>query len=238
MPVIEVKNINKSFGSTHVLNDINFKVEPGDFFGLFGPNGAGKTTLLRVITGQLAPDSGEAVTLGVSHRDALAVKRMVGIVPEAETPPTFLTARETLELTCKIRGVEDLSRVDYWLDFFDIKEKADVLCRDLSKGQRQKVMLAAAFIHEPDLLLVDEPFINLDPIYQRKVREYLMSLVAMGRTVFMCTHILEIAEKVCSRIAVINEGEIVSTGSLDELRVGDEDLEDIFLRVVEQAAAA
>ena len=238
MPVIEVKNINKSFGATHVLNDINFKVEPGDFFGLFGPNGAGKTTLLRVITGQLAPDSGEAITLGVSHRDALAVKRMVGIVPEAETPPTFLTARETLELTCKIRGVEDLSRVDYWLDFFDIAEKADVLCRDLSKGQRQKVMLAAAFIHEPELLLVDEPFINLDPIYQRKVREYLMSLVAMGRTVFMCTHILEIAEKVCSRIAVINEGHIVSTGSLDELRVGDEDLEDIFLRVVDQAATA
>ena len=238
MPVIEVKDINKSFGPVQVLKDINFTVEPGDFFGLFGPNGAGKTTLLRVITGQLAPDSGEALTLGVSHRDALAVKRMVGIVPEAETPPTFLTARETLELTCKIRGVEDLSRVDYWLDFFDIMEKADVLCRDLSKGQRQKVMLAAAFIHEPELLLVDEPFINLDPIYQRKVREYLMSLVAMGRTVFMCTHILEIAEKVCSRIAVINEGEIVSTGSLDELRVGDEDLEDIFLRVVDQAAAA
>jgi len=238
MPVIEVKDINKSFGPVQVLKDINFTVEPGDFFGLFGPNGAGKTTLLRVITGQLAPDSGEALTLGVSHRDALAVKRMVGIVPEAETPPTFLTARETLELTCKIRGVEDLSRVDYWLDFFDITEKADVLCRDLSKGQRQKVMLAAAFIHEPELLLVDEPFINLDPIYQRKVREYLMSLVAMGRTVFMCTHILEIAEKVCSRIAVINEGEIVSTGSLDELRVGDEDLEDIFLRVVDQAAAA
>jgi len=238
MPVIEVKDINKSFGPVQVLKDIKFHVEPGDFFGLFGPNGAGKTTLLRVITGQLAPDSGEALTLGVSHRDALAVKRMVGIVPEAETPPTFLTARETLELTCKIRGVEDLSRVDYWLDFFDITEKADVLCRDLSKGQRQKVMLAAAFIHEPELLLVDEPFINLDPIYQRKVREYLMSLVAMGRTVFMCTHILEIAEKVCSRIAVINEGEIVSTGSLDELRVGDEDLEDIFLRVVDQAAAA
>ncbi|MCW4013685.1 MAG: ABC transporter ATP-binding protein [Candidatus Bathyarchaeota archaeon] len=238
MPVIEVKNINKSFGTTQVLRDINFHVEPGDFFGLFGPNGAGKTTLLRVITGQLAPDSGEAVTLGVSHRDALAVKRMVGIVPEAETPPTFLTARETLELTCRIRKVEDLGKVDYWLDFFDISEKADVLCRDLSKGQRQKVMLAAAFIHEPDLLLVDEPFINLDPIYQRKVREYLMSLVAIGRTVFMCTHILEIAEKVCTRIAVINDGQIVSTGSLDELRVGDEDLEDIFLRVVEQAAAA
>lgn len=238
MPVIEVKDINKSFGSTQVLRDISFTVEQGDFFGLFGPNGAGKTTLLRVITGQLAPDSGEALIMGVSHSDSMAVKRFVGIVPEAETPPTFLTARETLELTCKIRDVEDLSRVDHWLDFFDINDKADVLCRDLSKGQRQKVMLAAAFIHEPELLLVDEPFINLDPIYQRKVREYLRSLVAMGRTVFMCTHILEIAEKVCSRIAVINAGRIVSTGSMDELRVGDENLEDIFLRVVEQPATA
>ena len=238
MPVIDVANINKSFGTVKVLKDINIQVEKGDFYGLFGPNGAGKTTLLRIITGQLAPDSGEAITSGVSHRDPMAVKRLVGIVPEAETPPTFLTARETLELTCRIRGIDDLSRVDEWLRFFGITDKSDVLCRDLSKGQRQKVMLAAAFIHEPEILLVDEPFINLDPIYQRKVREYLKALVAGGRTVFMCTHILEIAEKLCNRIAVINDGRIVSSGSLDELRVGDEDLEDIFLRVVEQPAAA
>ena len=238
MPVIEVTDINKCFGETQVLKDINFTVAKGEFFGLFGPNGAGKTTLLRIITGQLAPDSGEAVTMGVSHSDPMGVKRLVGIVPEAETPPTFLTARETLELTCRIRHVDDLGRVDEWLSFFDITDKADVLCRDLSKGQRQKVMLASAFIHEPEILLVDEPFINLDPIYQRKVREYLRDLVSEGCTVFMCTHILEIAEKLCTKIAVINEGRIVSSGSMDELRVGDEDLEDIFLRVVEQPAVA
>ena len=238
MPVIEVTDINKSFGETQVLKDISFTVEKGDFYGLFGPNGAGKTTLLRIITGQLAPDSGEALTMGVSSSDPMGVKRLVGIVPEAETPPTLLTARETLELTCRIRRVDDLGRVDEWLRFFDITDKADVLCRDISKGQRQKVMLASAFIHEPEILLVDEPFINLDPIYQRKVREYLRGLVSEGRTVFMCTHILEIAEKLCTQIAVINEGRIVSSGSLDELRVGDEDLEDIFLRVVEQPAVA
>ena len=238
MPVIEVTDINKSFGETQVLKDINFTVKKGDFYGLFGPNGAGKTTLLRIITGQLAPDSGEALTMGVSHNDPMGVKRLVGIVPEAETPPTFLTARETLELTCMIRRVDDLGRVDEWLRFFDITDKADVLCRDISKGQRQKVMLASAFIHEPEILLVDEPFINLDPIYQRKVREYLRGLVSEGRTIFMCTHILEIAEKLCTQIAVINEGHIVSSGSMDELRIGDEDLEDIFLRVVEQPAVA
>ena len=238
MPVIDVTDINKSFGETQVLKDISFIVEKGDFFGLFGPNGAGKTTLLRIITGQLAPDSGEALTMGVSSSDPMGVKRLVGIVPEAETPPTFLTARETLELTCRIRRVDDLGRVDEWLRFFDITDKADVLCRDISKGQRQKVMLASAFIHEPEILLVDEPFINLDPIYQRKVREYLRGLVSEGRTVFMCTHILEMAEKLCTQIAVINEGRIVSSGSMDDLRVGDEDLEDIFLRVVEQPAVA
>jgi ABC-2 type transport system ATP-binding protein len=238
LSVIEVNNINKSFGETQVLKKVRFRVEKGDFFGLFGPNGAGKTTLLRIITGQLNPDSGTAITLGIPHSDPIGVKRLVGIVPEAETPPTFLTARETLELTCRIRKVDDLSRVDHWLRFFDIVDKADVLCRDLSKGQRQKVMLASAFIHKPEVLLVDEPFINLDPIYQRKVREYLKGLVTAGTTIFMCTHILGIAEKLCTKIAVINGGRIVSSGSVDDLRMGDEDLEQIFLRVVEQPAIA
>jgi ABC-2 type transport system ATP-binding protein len=236
MPVIEIKNINKSFGIVKVLKNISFTVEKGDFFGLFGPNGAGKTTLLRIITGQLAPDSGETLTAGISHRDSIGVKTLVGIVPEVETPPTFLTARETLELTCRIRNIEDLNRVDHWLRFFDIADKGDVLCRDLSKGQKQKIMLASAFIHEPEILMVDEPFINLDPIYQRKVREYLKKIVADGCTVFMCTHILDIAEKVCNKIAVINEGSIVGCGSLDEIRIDDEPLEDIFLRMVEQSA--
>jgi ABC-2 type transport system ATP-binding protein len=238
MPVIEVNNINKSFGETQVLKNVNVKVEEGDFFGLFGPNGAGKTTLLRIITGQLEPDRGEAITLGISNKDPIGVKRLVGIVPEAETPPTFLTARETLELTCRIRELDDLGRIDYWLRFFDITEKADILCRDLSKGQRQKIMLASAFIHNPEVLLVDEPFINLDPIYQRKVRKFLKDFVEEGGTIFMCTHILEIAEKLCNKIAVINEGRIVSSGHIDELRLGDEDLEQIFLRMVEQPAIA
>lgn len=237
MPVIDIRNVSKSFGDVKVLDDVCFKVERGDFFGLFGPNGAGKTTLLRIITGQLAADTGESWTLGVPHTDPTGVKSKVGIVPEAETPPTFLTARETLELTCRIRDVDDLGKVDHWLRFFEIEEKEDVLCRDLSKGQRQKVMLAAAFIHEPEVLLVDEPFINLDPIYQRKVREYLRGLVDAGRTVFMCTHILEIADRLCNTIAVINNGRIISHGTLDEIRISeDENLEDIFLRVVEQPA--
>jgi len=159
----------------------------------------------------------------------------VGIVPEAETPPTFLTTREALELTCRIRNLDDITgRVDHWLKFFDINAKEDVLCRDLSKGQRQKVMLASAFIHEPRLLLLDEAFINLDPIYQRRLREYLRELTEKGRTIFLCTHILEIAEKLCTRVAVIDGGSIVAEGTIDELRSREgEGLEEIFMRAVD-----
>jgi len=233
---IEIINVSKYFGKTKVLDEVSLSIQQGTFFGLLGPNGAGKTTLLRIIIGQISPDKGQTLTLGIPNENALGVKSLVGIVPEAETPPTFLTARETLELTCRIRGVDAYDKVDYWLNFFDLEDKQDLLCRDLSKGQRQKVMLAAAFIHEPTVLLVDEPFINLDPIFQRKVRKYLKEIILAGRTVFMCTHILEIADKLCSKIAIINEGKIIRQGTLDELREEkDEMLEDIFMRAVSNA---
>jgi len=233
---IQAVNISKSFGSVRVLDNVNLTVAPGEFFGLFGPNGAGKTTLLRVLTGQLAPDSGSAFTAGVPLTDPIRLKIRVGIVPEAETPPTFLTTQETLELTCRLRGLGDMGeRVERWIRFFDLDEKRDVLCRDLSKGQRQKVMLAAAFIHEPELLLLDEPFINLDPIYQRRLREYLASMVSGGRTVFMCSHLLEIAERLCDSVAIINRGRIVEQGRLGDL--GGR-LEDVFLRAVEASQVA
>ncbi|MFB0557903.1 MAG: ABC transporter ATP-binding protein [Candidatus Bathyarchaeia archaeon] len=235
MSVIEAINVSKRFGDVEAVVDVSLTVHAGEFFGLFGPNGAGKTTLLRMLAGQLEPDLGEIKTAGVSHMDPIGIRRAVGIVPEVETPPTFLTAQEFLELACRIRGVDGvMKRVDWWLSFFEMEEMRDVLCRDLSKGQRQKAMLASAFIHEPQLLLLDEPFINLDPIFQRRVREYLEELVEKERTVFMCTHILEIAERVCTRVAVINRGRIVDQGTIDQMRSADgEGLEEIFMRLVE-----
>jgi ABC-2 type transport system ATP-binding protein len=178
------------------------------------------------------------VTAGVPNTIPIRLKQRVGIVPEAETPPTFLTAQETLELTCMIRGLDDMqNRIERWVRFFDLEEKRDILCRDLSKGERQKVMLAAAFIHEPKLLLLDEPFINLDPIYQRRVREYLQGVASESRTVFMCTHILEIAERLCDTVAVIHRGRVVEQGKLSEVSRGG-GLEEVFLRAVESGAIA
>jgi ABC-2 type transport system ATP-binding protein len=236
---IEATHLSKRFGSLTVLNNISLSVSKGEFFGLFGSNGAGKTTLLRILTGQLSADSGEVRTAGYSISDPISIKRSVGIVPEAESPPTFLTAREALELSCLLRNLNNVSeRVERWLDYFDLQEKSNVLCRDLSKGQRQKLMLISAFIHEPSIIFLDEAFINLDPIYQRSLRAYLKSLVEEGRTIFMCTHILEIAEKLCSRVAVIDKGSIVAQGSIDELRSqAGENLEEIFIRAVKNENA-
>jgi ABC-2 type transport system ATP-binding protein len=235
MAIIEVKGISKNFGDVQALKNVNLSIESGEFFGCFGPNGAGKTTLLKILSGQLESSNGSARILEI---DVLAkpieVKKAIGIVPEVESPPSYLTGREYLHFVGRVRKVEDLSnKIDYWLDFFELREKEDVICRDLSKGMRQKLMIASALIHKPNLLFLDEPFINLDPLYQKKVKDYLINYTKNGGTIFMCTHILEIAEKICTRVAIINEGEILAMGRIDDLKKQpSEDLEKIFLRLV------
>jgi len=232
--IVSTSSLSKRFGEKIALDRVTLEVQPGDLFGLFGPNGAGKTTLLRILTGQLEQDSGAAQVTGLDVRsDPLGVKRLIGIVPEVESPPTYLTAYEYLYFVAKIRNAEDIDKkIDRWLDFFDLREARDVICRDLSKGMRQKIMLSSAFIHEPKLLFLDEPFINLDPIYQRKLREYLLGYVKDGGTIFMCSHLLEIAERLCDKAAIISEGRIVKSGTMAEIVKGEKTLEDVFLKLV------
>lgn len=224
----------KQYGGMKALDSVNISVDEGDFFGFFGPNGAGKTTLIRIFTGQLEPTSGSVNVLGVDVvKDPLGVKRLIGIVPEVESPPTYLTAYEYLYFVGKIRGLEGLEgRIDKWLSFFDLEEKKGTICKDMSKGMRQKLMLASAFIHEPKLLFLDEPFINLDPIYQRLLREYLEDYIAKGGTVFMASHILEISERLCNKLAIVNLGRVVAQGRINDLIREGENLEKLFLRSV------
>jgi len=234
MAVIEGRNVVKQYGGMKALDSVSISVEEGDFFGFFGPNGAGKTTLIRIFTGQLEPTSGSVNVLGVDVvKDPLGVKRLIGIVPEVESPPTYLTAYEYLYFVGKIRGLEGLEgRIDKWLSFFDLEEKKGTICKDMSKGMRQKLMLASAFIHEPKLLFLDEPFINLDPIYQRLLREYLEDYIAKGGTVFMASHILEISERLCNKLAIVNLGRVVAQGRINDLIREGENLEKLFLRSV------
>ena len=234
MRVLEAKDIVKEFGGLKALDRVTISVDKGDFFGFFGPNGAGKSTLIRILTGQLEPTSGSVDVLGVDvNKEPLKVKELIGIVPEVESPPSYLTGYEYLYFVGKVRNLDKLDdRIEKWLSFFDLESKKGTICKDMSKGMRQKIMLASAFIHEPKLLFMDEPFINLDPIYQRILREYLQEYVAKGGTVFMASHILEISERLCNRLAIVNLGKVVAQGNKDELLKDGENLERLFMRSV------
>ena len=234
MPVIEATQLSKRYGNVEALRGIELRIERGEFFGLFGPNGAGKTTMLRILTGQLRPTAGTARVLGVDVlAEPLKVKALVGIVPEVESPPSYLTATEYLEFVARVRKQDRIeARVAKWIEFFDLQGERDTLCKDLSKGTRQKLMLASAFLHDPQLVFLDEPFINLDPIYQRKLRDFLQDYVAEGGTVFMASHLLDIAERLCDHVAVIRGGSVIATGSVAEIRGAEADLESAFLRLV------
>ena len=234
MSVIQTENISKKFGDFAALKDISITVDEGEFFGLCGPNGAGKTTLLRILTGQLVPSGGQASVLGTDPvKEPIGVKSIIGIVPEVESPPSYLTAYEFLYFVSKVRKIEGSEdKIRKWMDFFDLTENEGVVCRDLSKGNRQKLMLAGAFMHEPRVLFLDEPLINLDPLYQRKVKDYLSGYVKNGGTIFMCTHLLEMAEKICSSVAIINGGSIVVREGIDQLVGEFGSLEDAFISLV------
>lgn len=236
---IGTESLGRKFGELDAVKDVTFSVAKGELFGLLGPNGAGKSTLLKLLTGQLQPTSGRSLVLGLDPaQDPIAVKRAVGIVPELESPPSFLTGREYLHFIGLVRNLENIeSRTDHWIDYLDMKDAARTPCKDLSKGTRQKLMIAAALIHEPPLVFLDEPFSGLDPKYQRLLREYLAEYLAKGNTVFMCTHILEIAEKVCTRVAIMDRGSIVAVGRPDAIGASGEKLEEAFLRITDSARA-
>jgi ABC-2 type transport system ATP-binding protein len=168
--------------------------------------------------------------------DPMGVKRAIGIVPELESPPSFLTGREYLHFVGLVRDIPDIeSKAERWIDMLDMRDAARTPCKDLSKGTRQKLMIAAALIHDPPLVFLDEPFSGLDPKYQRLLREYLADFLEKGGTVFMCTHILEIAEKLCTRVAIINKGMIVAEGRPDAIGEKGEKLEEAFLRITDGA---
>jgi len=225
----------KKYGDFIALHPLNVEVHSGEFFGVFGPNGAGKSTFIKLLTGQLKPSKGKIEVLGINAiKNPQKVKANIGIVPESESPPSYLTPVEFLQFVAKLRDLEEVDdKVEYWMEWFGLEDKRNTMCKDLSKGQRQKVMLASAFIHKPKLLFLDEPFANLDPIYQRKCREWLLSHVKQGGTIFLCSHVLEMAERMCNRMAIINDGKVLAAGTVRELKQDvNETLEDVFIRLV------
>ena len=217
--IIETESLTKIYGDLTAIDNVTLSVEEGSLFGLLGPNGSGKTTMIRMLSGLTRPTGGSVSVLGLDViKDPIGVRERVGIIPEQESPPSFLTAAEYLCFVGAVRKMSDIEeRADWWFDFLDFADKKNVLCKDLSRGTRQKLMFAQAFIHEPALALIDEPLINLDPIVQKTVKEYLAGYVKHGGTIFISTHILEIAEEICSRFAILHAGRLLYSGSIADL---------------------
>ena len=233
----ETKNLTKKFGDLKAVDNVSLSVNEGELFGLLGPNGSGKTTLVKLLTGQIRPTKGTAAVLGVNVlKNPIGVREIVGVMPEQENPPSFLTAEEYLHFVARIRKLDDVEeKCDYWFDLLDFEDQKDALCKDLSRGTRQKLMFAQTFLHEPRLVFIDEPLINLDPIVQRKVKDYLMNFSKKGGTIFFCTHVLEIAEEICTSIGIIYKGRIIHEGTMKELKKRRQRLEGFFLKLVKEA---
>ena len=183
------------------------------------------------------PTKGNATILGKDIlRSPIEIREIVGIMPEQENPPSFLTAEEYLHFVAKIRKLDNIKeKSDYWFEFLDFENQKNVLCKDLSRGTRQKLMFAQTFLHNPKLVFIDEPLINLDPIIQKKVKDYLQNFVKSGRTIFFCTHVLEIAEEICTNIGIIYNGKLIFKGPMKDLKRRGQHLEDFFLKLVKEA---
>jgi ABC-2 type transport system ATP-binding protein len=233
-PVIQAEQLTKQFGDLTAVNRVSLTVPQGALFGLLGPNGSGKTTMIRMLTGQIRPTSGSARVLGLDvAASPVAVREKVGIIPEQESPPSFLTAEEYLAFVSKVRKLDDgAERAGWWFEFLEFEDKRNVLCKDLSRGTRQKLMFAQAFLHRPVLALIDEPLINFDPVMQQKVKEFLKGYVRDGGTIFISTHILEIAEEICTDVAILHRGNLVHAGPVAGILEGKKHLTGFFLEAV------
>lgn len=238
--VIEAQGLTKQFGDTTAVDNVTLSVRQGALFGLLGPNGSGKTTMIKMLTGQIRPSSGRATVLGLDVlKDPIGIRRSVGIIPEQETPPSFLTAMEYLAFVGAIRKIPDITgKAEWWFDFLGFEDKRDVLCKDLSRGTRQKLMFAQAFLHKPVLALIDEPLINFDPIMQRKVKGYLSDYVKSGGTIFISTHILEIAEEICTGFGILHKGKLLYNGEINDLSDKKQHLPDFFFSQVDDDGEA
>jgi ABC-2 type transport system ATP-binding protein len=217
MPAIQTRELSKRYGDVVALDSLSLSVEGGECYGFLGPNGAGKSTTINILTGQLRPDEGTARVAGVDPVETpVEARRHVGILPESGRPPSFLTVREYFDFAATTRGLEESTmteRVDRWAERLEFAHKLDTLCTDLSQGERQKVLLTQAFVHEPEVVFIDEPLTNLDPIMQERVKEFFETYRSAGNTLFLSTHFVETAAEVCTQVGIINRGRL-----LEELR--------------------
>jgi ABC-2 type transport system ATP-binding protein len=238
--MIALESLAKTYGGFTAVDDLTLRVERGEVFGFLGPNGAGKTTTIRMLMGILVPSSGRATIDGLDcHLQGTEVKRRVGYLPDTPIFYDYLRGREILQFVGEMHGLsraESGARTDRLLDEFGLAEAMDEYAVNYSMGMKKKLGLACATIHDPPVLILDEPTNGLDPRASREVQERLRAAAAQGRTIFLSTHLLDMAERLCGRVGIIHQGRLVAVGPLAELKQAQAaggTLEEVFLKVTQ-----
>lgn len=246
---IETESLSRRFGTLEAVRDVNLRVEAGQFYGFLGPNGAGKSTTIKMLTGLLEPTGGRIRILGLDlTQDPLGVKRQIGVVPEGMALFDRLTGPEYLNFAGRMYGLNGATaaeRTRELLEFMALADRPKTLIVDYSHGMKKKLALAAAVIHGPKVLFLDEPFEGVDAIAAGSLKAMLNRMIARGATIFLTSHVLDIVERLCSHVGIIHQGSLVAQGSMEELRSGVEarqraggeagghlSLEQIFLDIV------
>ena len=235
--ILRVENLSKSYGRFAAVKEVSFELRRGEVFGFLGPNGAGKTTTIKVCTGLLKPSAGRVIIGGFDiTKQPVAAKELLGYVPDNPFLYDKLTGREFVRFVSRLYNSNSAEqRIQELFDSFEMSDKIDELIQGYSRGMRQKAALISALIHNPQILFVDEPTANLDPRSARLAKDIFRALTKQGVSVFMSTHIMEIAERLCDRIGIIHHGELVALGTLSELNqqaaLEGSTLEDVFLEL-------
>ena len=240
--MIELINLTKTYNDFPAVNGLNLVVEKGEIFGFIGPNGAGKTTTINMMGGVLAPTSGAVMICGINMQDhPKKAKSKIGYIPDRPHLYEKLTGIEFLKFIGDLYGVDDntfLNRSREKLRLFSLSEWADDLIESYSHGMKQRLVMAAALLHDPEVIIIDEPMVGLDPLVINMVKSLFQHLAKEGVTIFMSTHTLKVAEDICDRIGIIHKGSLVVTGTAEDLKNNiqnkNADLEEIFIKLTEE----
>jgi ABC-2 type transport system ATP-binding protein len=241
--MIELKSLTKKYGDYTAVADLNLSVQKGEIFGFIGPNGAGKTTTIKMIGGILAPSTGTVKIAGIDiQREPEKAKGKIGFIPDRPYLYEKLTAMEFLKFTADLYGVTDdifSQKAQQNLKMFSLADWSDELIESYSHGMKQRLIMSAALLHDPEVIIVDEPMVGLDPMAILMVKDLFQRLAHQGVTVFMSTHTLAVAEEICERIGVINKGQLIASGTTADLQreanITDADLERVFINLTTDA---
>jgi len=244
--MIELKNLTKKYVDFVAVDNLNLIVPKGEIFGFIGPNGAGKTTTIKMMGGINAPTSGSIIICGINmETDPEAAKSKIGFIPDRPYLYEKLTGMEFLKFTADLYGLEEdgfQRKSEDLLKTFSLFDWSDELIEAYSHGMKQRLVMSAALIHDPEVIIVDEPMVGLDPVAIKMVKNLFKRLAAEGVTIFMSTHTLKVAEEICHRIGIIHKGSLIETGSPEDLmrkaNTSERDLEEVFIRLTEEEVSA